>query len=71
MPIKLQWLRMAVKQNFSEAQYALGLLLIEGAKGVTKNTVEGIQLLKDASKQNHQFAMQYLRKRGRKYKSYT
>ena len=59
-----QWLRMAVKQNFSEAQYALGLLLIEGAKGVTKNTVEGIQLLKDASKQNHQFAMQYLRKRG-------
>ena len=57
-----QWLRMAVKQNFSEAQYALGLLLIEGAKGVTKNTVEGIRLLKDASKQNHQFALQYLRK---------
>ncbi len=59
-----QWLQMAVKQNFSEAQYSLGLLLIEGAEGVTKNTIEGLRLLTKASNQNHQFATEYLRKRG-------
>jgi TPR repeat protein len=36
-----QWLRLAVKQNFSEAQCQLGLLLLEGGDGVAKNTIEG------------------------------
>ncbi|MBT3666223.1 MAG: sel1 repeat family protein [Opitutae bacterium] len=59
-----QWLRLAVKQNFSEAQYSLGLLLLEGADGISKNTIEGIALLKLAAKQNHLLAMEYLHKSG-------
>jgi TPR repeat protein len=40
-----QWLRLAVKQNFSEAQYSLGLLLLEGDEGISKNTIEGLALV--------------------------
>ena len=58
-----QWLRLAVKQNFSEAQYSLGLLLIEGGEGIKKNTVEGLKHIKDAADQDHQLAKAYLRKR--------
>ena len=58
-----QWLRLAVKQNFSEAQYSLGLLLIEGGEGIKKNTVEGLKHIKDAADQDHQLAKGYLRKR--------
>jgi TPR repeat protein len=59
-----QWLRLAVRQNFSEAQYSLGLLLLEGDDEISKNTIEGIRLLKLAAKQNHQLAMEYLHKSG-------
>jgi TPR repeat protein len=59
-----QWLRLAVKQNFSEAQCQLGLLLLEGGDGVAKNTMEGIQLLETAASQNHPWAKEYLKKRG-------
>ena len=57
-----QWLRLAVKQNFSEAQCQLGLLLLEGGDGVAKNTMEGIQLLETAASQNHPWAKEYLKK---------
>jgi len=59
----IQWLRIAEKQNFSEAQYTLGLILLEGQGGVSKNTSEGLRLLNKASKQNHQLAKIYLEKR--------
>ena len=59
-----QWLRLAVKQNFSEAQYSLGLLLLEGGEGISKNTIEGLGLLKLAANQNHQMALEYLQKSG-------
>jgi len=59
-----QWLRLAVKQNFSEAQCQLGLLLLEGGDGVAKNTMEGIKLLETAASQNHPWAKEYLNKRG-------
>ena len=59
-----QWLRLAVKQNFSEAQYSLGLLLLEGDEGIPKNTIEGLALLQLAAKQNHQLAKEYLHKSG-------
>jgi TPR repeat protein len=59
-----QWLRLAVKQNFSEAQYSLGLLLLEGDEGIPKNTIEGLALLQLAAKQNHQLSKEYLHKSG-------
>jgi TPR repeat protein len=59
-----QWLQLAVKQNFSEAQCQLGLLFLEGGDGVPKNTSEGIRLLRTAAAQNHQWASDFLKKRG-------
>ena len=59
-----QWLKLAVQQNFSEAQYSLGLLLLEGGEGISKNTVEGLKYLKLAASQNHLPANEYLRKSG-------
>ena len=59
-----QWLQLAVKQNFSEAQCQLGLLFLEGGDGVPKNTSEGIRLLRTAAAQNHQWARDFLKKRG-------
>jgi uncharacterized protein len=59
-----QWLKLAVMQNFSEAKYSLGLLLIEGEGGIQKNTNEGLKLLREAAAQDHQLAKEYLKKRG-------
>ncbi len=64
-----QWLRLAVKQNFSEAQYSLGLLLIDGGEGIKKNTIEGLKHIKDAAAQDHQLAREYLRKRTGTFKT--
>ena len=36
-----QWLKLAVRQNFSEAKYSLGLLLIEGEGGIRKTPTKG------------------------------
>lgn len=58
-----QWLKLAVRQNFSEAKYSLGLLLIEGEGGINKNTTEGLSLLREAVSQGHQLAAVYLNKR--------
>lgn len=58
-----QWLKLAARQNFSEAKYSLGLLLIEGEGGIPKNTNEGLSLLRQASDQNHHLAREYLKKR--------
>ena len=58
----VQWLRVAEGQNFAEAQYTLGALLIEGKDGVLKNTTEGLAFLTKASNQNHQLAARYLEK---------
>ena len=58
-----QWLKLAVMQNFSEAKYSLGLLLIEGEGGIAKNTNEGLKLLREAASQDHQLAKEYLKKR--------
>ncbi|MEG3604885.1 MAG: tetratricopeptide repeat protein, partial [Verrucomicrobiota bacterium] len=63
-PLKAsQWLRIAERQNFSEAQYTLGLLLLEGSGGIEKNTSEGLSLLRKAASQEHQLAILYLKKR--------
>ena len=58
-----QWLKLAVMQNFSEAKYSLGLLLIEGEGGISKNTNEGLKLLREAAAQDHHLAKEYLKKR--------
>lgn len=58
-----QWLKLAVIQNFSEAKYSLGLLLIEGEGGIQKNTNEGLKLLREAASEDHQLAKEYLKKR--------
>jgi TPR repeat protein len=58
-----QWLKLAARQNFSEAKYSLGLLLIDGEGGIRKNTTEGLSLLRQAAGQNHQLARAYLQKR--------
>ena len=58
-----QWLRVAVRQNFSEAQYTLGVMLLEGKDGIQKNTAEGVGFLKAAASQGHQPAITYLKKR--------
>ena len=61
-PLKAsQWLRIAERQNFSEAQYTLGLLLLEGSGGIEKNTSEGLSLLRKAASQEHQLAILYLK----------
>ena len=58
----VQWLRVAEGQNFAEAQYTLGSLLMEGRDGIKKNTTEGLDFLRKASMQNHQLAARYLEK---------
>jgi TPR repeat protein len=67
----IQWLKVAEGQNFAEAQYTLGILLLEGEDGVKKNTIEGLQYLKKASSQNHQLAIRYLEKREGKASNIT
>ena len=59
----VQWLKVAESQNFSEAQYTLGVLLLEGQESVEKNTMEGLRFLRKAAAQNHQMARRYLEKR--------
>jgi TPR repeat protein len=56
-----QWLQVAERQNFAEAQYFLGMLLAEGADGVPKDTKSAQQLLQKASMQNHKLAEKYLK----------
>ena len=57
-----QWLQVAEKQNFAEAQYVLGMLLAEGEEGLPKNLSQGIRLLNKAAKQGHKLARAYLEK---------
>ena len=59
----VQWLKVAENQNFSEAQYTLGVLFIEGQEGIEKNTIEGLRYLNKAAEQQHQLAREYIRKR--------
>ena len=59
----VQWLKVAESQNFAEAQYTLGVLLLEGQESVEKNTMEGLSFLRKAAAQNHQLAKRYLEKR--------
>ena len=57
-----QWLQVAEKQNFVEAQYVLGMLLAEGEEGLPKNLIQGVRLLNKADKQGHKLARAYLEK---------
>jgi TPR repeat protein len=57
-----QWLQVAEKQNFVEAQYVLGMLLAEGEEGLPKNLSQGVRLLNKADKQGHKLARAYLEK---------
>ena len=59
----VQWLKVAESQNFAEAQYTLGVLLLEGQESVEKNTMEGLRFLRKAAAQGHQLAKRYLEKR--------
>ena len=60
-----RWFRLAVKQNFSEAQYTLGVLLIEGEENFPKEEKEGLRLLQLAAEQGHPAAKEQLYKRGK------
>jgi TPR repeat protein len=59
-----QWLQVAEKQNFAEAQYVLGRLLTEGDEKLPKNLSQGIYFLRKAADQNHKLAKSYLEKMG-------
>jgi TPR repeat protein len=59
-----QWLQVAEKQNFAEAQYVLGRLLTEGDEKLSKNLSQGIYFLRKAADQNHKLAKSYLEKMG-------
>lgn len=58
------WFRLAAGQNFLEAQYSLGLMLVEGATDVPKNVPEGARLLKLAAASGHFGAKEDLYKLG-------
>lgn len=57
-----QWLQVAEKQNFAEAQYVLGMLFVEGDESLTKNLNLGVTYLRKAANQNHKLAKAYLQK---------
>jgi len=59
-----QWLQVAEKQNFAEAQYVLGMLLAEGDEDLPKNVSLGISFLNKAAEQGHKLASAYLQKMG-------
>ena len=59
-----QWLQVAEKQNFAEAQYVLGRLLTEGDENLPKNLSQGVHFLRKAADQNHKLAKSYLQKLG-------
>ncbi len=58
------WFRFAAEQNFLEAQYSLGLMLVEGETGLPKNVPEGVRLLKLAAASGHLGAKEDLYKLG-------
>ncbi len=58
-----RWFQLAVRQNFSEAQYTLGVLMLEGEEGLPKNFDEGMRLIKLAANQGHLGAKDELHKR--------
>lgn len=57
-----QWLQVAEKQNFAEAQYVLGMLFVEGDDSLQKNLNLGVSYLRKAMSQNHKLAKAYLEK---------
>ncbi|MDG1174086.1 MAG: tetratricopeptide repeat protein, partial [Opitutales bacterium] len=57
-----QWLQVAERQNFAEAQYFLGILYAEGSDGVTQDTEKAAKLLMKSAEQNHKLAREYLAK---------
>ena len=57
-----QWLQVAEKQNFAEAQYVLGMLMVEGDNQLPKNLSMGVQFLRKAASQDHKLAASYLQK---------
>ena len=57
-----QWLQVAEKQNFAEAQYVLGMLLAEGDENLPKNFTLGVNFLRKAANQDHKLAQAYLQK---------
>lgn len=58
----VQWLEVAEKQNFAEAQYVLGTLFIEGEKEIPRNQKLGVYYLRKAAAQKHPLAKNYLAK---------
>ena len=52
----IQWLILAEKQNFSEAQYVLGKLFYEGDELIESNPEKGMIYMKKASMQSHPLA---------------
>ncbi len=58
----VKWLQVAEGQNFSEAQYVLGMLLVEGDEKVPRNINQGVFYLRKAKDQNHKLAGKYLEK---------
>jgi len=66
-----QWLQVAEKQNFAEAQYVLGRLLSEGDEKLPKNLSQGVHFLKKAAAQNHKLAKSYLEKLGNQATDHT
>ena len=58
-----RWFQLAVRQNFSEAQYTLGVLLLDGEEGLPQNVEEGMKLIKLAASQGHLGAKDELHKK--------
>ena len=58
----VQWFELAVKQNFSEAQYSLGLFYVNGADGFASRPSRGLELLKLAAAQGHKLAIEEVAK---------
>jgi len=58
----VQWLQVAERQNFAEAQYILGVMTAEGTYGVPKNIAKASTLLRKAAEQEHKLAQKYLEK---------
>jgi len=58
----VQWLQVAERQNFAEAQYILGVMTAEGTNGVPKNITKASTLLSKAAEQDHKLAQKYLEK---------
>ena len=59
----IQWLKVAEKQNFAEAQYRLGVLLSEGSDNIPQDLSQGTLYLRKAAGQDHKLATDYLKKK--------